>query len=280
MVFSEKLRVTRHEECAPSWYKVAFEAPRMGAEAMPGQFFMVRVARGGTEPFLRRPMSLHRLVRSSDGHIVGFELLYKIVGRGTELLSKVRVGETLGVIGPLGHGFWIVKDASQHCIVTGGTGVAPMLALAERISGSGTKPVVFYGARTGSELVCTEEFEGFAAELRLFTDDGSVGVKGLVTDQLEEMLFSGAGPVESNSRPALYACGPHAMLAAVARVAQRAGVPCQVSLESRMGCGLGACMACAVRAADGRSEGELRYLRVCLQGPVVDSQRVLWETDR
>jgi dihydroorotate dehydrogenase electron transfer subunit len=276
-MFSEKLRVTGHVECRPAWYKIAFQLSEPAEEIVPGQFFMVGVG-SGTDPFLRRPMSLHRLVRDEEGNPSGFELLYKVVGRGTELLSKVRVGETLDVLGPLGHGFWIAKGASQHCIVTGGTGVAPMPALTEMMSVSGIQPVVFYGARTGSELVCTEDFKEYDADLRLFTDDGSLGVKGLVTDELEELLSSGSEREKGESGTALYACGPHAMLAIVARLAQRADVPCQVSLESRMGCGLGACMSCAVRAAETGPDGEPRYLRVCLQGPVVDSRRVLWET--
>ena len=279
MIFSETVPITEHRECAPSWYKIAFEAPHFAAETSPGQFFMVGVG-CGTDPFLRRPMSLHRLVRRDDGKPVGFELLYKVVGRGTELLSKVRAGETLGVLGPLGHGFWIAKEASQHCIVTGGTGVAPMPALTEMMSVSGIQPVVFYGARTGSELVCTEDFEEYGADLRLFTDDGSLGVKGLVTDELEGLVSPGSGGGKGDSRTALYACGPHGMLTAVACLAARTGIPCQVSLESRMGCGLGACMSCAVRAAETGPEGEPRYIRVCLQGPVVDSQRVLWEAER
>jgi len=278
MVFSEKLLVTRHSECGPLWYRIAFEAHDLAAEAVPGQFFMLGVG-GETDPFLRRPMSLYRFVRDNNGKVTGFELLYRVVGRGTELLSKVRVGEMVDVLGPLGHGFSVAEDASRHCIVTGGTGVAPMAALAEEMLSSGIKPEVLYGARTSTELVCRQDFEQPDVDLVLFTDDGSLGVKGVVTKGLEDLLSPAGGNEEGESGTAVYACGPHGMLAAVAALAHRAGVPCQVSLEARMGCGLGACMSCAVRAVETGPAGEPRYVRVCLQGPVVDSRRILWETE-
>jgi dihydroorotate dehydrogenase electron transfer subunit len=234
---------------------------------------------GETDPLLRRPMSLYRFVRDKNGKVTGFELLYKVVGRGTELLSKVPVGETVGVLGPLGHGFAVTEGASGHCIVTGGTGVAPMAALAEKLVSAGFRPTVFYGARTAAEVVCRDDFQQPDIDLALFTDDGSLGAKGMVTEGLEDLLSRSGGKEKEGSGTAVYACGPHAMLAAVAALANRAGVQCQVSLEARMGCGLGACMSCAVRAAETGSAGEPRYLRVCLQGPVVDSRRVLWESE-
>jgi dihydroorotate dehydrogenase electron transfer subunit len=237
---------------------------------------MVRVG-AGTDPFLRRPMSLHRLVRDGDGGIVGFELLYKVVGRGTGLLSEVRVGEYLEVLGPLGRGFRIEEGAHLHYVVMGGTGVAPMPAFVEVLLGAGIKPIVLYGARTGVQLVCKQDFELEGVALTLFTDDGSLGTKGMVTGRLEELLSSAVSEKRGGSGVALYACGPHAMLTTVGQVAQRLGIPCQVSLESRMGCGFGACMSCAVRAAEPGPNGESRYIRVCLEGPVVDSRRVLWE---
>jgi len=237
MMFSEKLRVTSHNRCAETWYRIAFDAPHFAEESVPGQFFMVQVG-SGTDPFLRRPMSLHRFVRDDNGNLNGFDLLYKVEGRGTELLSKVRAGETVGVFGPLGHGFAIAQEASRHCIVTGGTGVAPMAALAEKLVSAGFRPTVLYGARTGAQIVCKQDFEQLDVDLALFTDDGSLGAK-----------------------------------------AHREGIPCQVSLEARMGCGLGACMSCAVRAAETGPGGEPLYFRVCLQGPVVDSRRVSWETE-
>lgn len=276
MILSEETRVISHSECAPSWYRIGFEAPEPAAEAVPGQFFMLEVG-GETDPFLRRPMSLHRFVRDKDGNVTGFELLYKVVGRGTELLSRVRVDETLDILGPLGHGFSVAEGASRHCIVTGGTGVAPMLALVEEMLSSGIKPEVLYGARTSKELVCKQDFEQAGVSLAVFTDDGSLGTRGLVTEGLEALMATAPDNKNEESGIAIYACGPHGMLAAVAEVAHRAGVPCQVSLEARMGCGLGACMSCAVRAAETGSGGESHYFRVCLQGPVVDSRRISWE---
>jgi dihydroorotate dehydrogenase electron transfer subunit len=278
-VFSEDLTVTSHIQCAPSYYRIAFEAPHVAAETVPGQFFMLGVS-AGTDPLLRRPMSIYRFVRDKAGTPTGFQLLYKVVGRGTELLSTVRAGDTVPVLGPLGHGFTIAEGATQHVIVTGGTGVAPMVALAEAMVRTGIKPAVFYGAKTRSELACQPDFEELGTELTVCTDDGSCGVKGLVTFALEKTLSTRSGKKKDSSSVAIYACGPHAMLTAVARLAERAGVPCQVSLEARMGCGLGACMACAVRAAETGADKDAHYIRVCLQGPVIDSRRILWEDEQ
>lgn len=276
MIFSEKLRVSGHIQCAPLWYRMAFEAPHFAAEAVPGQFFMVRVG-SGTDPLLRRPMSLYKFVRDRDGNPTGFELLYNVVGRGTALLSKVCAGDTLDVLGPLGRGFRIVESATQHFIVAGGTGVAPMVALAEALALSGIKPRVFYGAKNVTGLACMQDFETLDADVHVFTDDGSFGTKGFVTQGIEEAVSALPDSGASAPSAAIYACGPHDMLAVVARLAERADVPCQVSLESRMGCGLGACMACVVRAAETEKGEEPHYVRVCLQGPVMDSRRISWE---
>jgi dihydroorotate dehydrogenase electron transfer subunit len=279
MMFSEKLRVIKHAQCAPSWYQIGFEAPHFAAESVAGQFFMVKVGCEGTDPFLRRPMSLYRLVRDAEGDPTGFELLYKVVGRGTALLSKVCAGDTLGVLGPLGRGFKIEADVTEHFIVAGGTGVAPMVALADALVLSGIRPKVFYGARTCTELPCIQDFDTRNVDLAVFTEDGSLGAKGFVTLGLGETLSAAVETEISEHGAAVYACGPHEMLAAVARLAERANVPCQLSLESRMGCGLGACMACAVRGATSDTEKEPHYIRVCMQGPVIDSRRISWEDD-
>ncbi len=279
MMFSEKLRVVKHARCAPSWCQIGFEAPQFAAESVAGQFFMVEVGGAGTDPLLRRPMSLYRLIRDAAGNPTGFELLYKIVGRGTELLSKVCVGDTLGVLGPLGRGFKIEEDATEHLIVAGGTGVAPMVALADALVLSGIRPKVFYGARSCTELPCMQDFDTRNVDLVVFTEDGSLGTKGLVTEGLGEMLSASVETEVSEHRVAVYACGPHEMLAAVARLAERANAPCQLSLESRMGCGLGACMACAVRGASLETGKEPHYIRVCMQGPVIDSRRISWGDD-
>jgi len=279
MMFSEKLRVIKHVECAASWYNIGFEAPHFAAESVPGQFFMVEVGGGGSDPLLRRPMSLYRLIRDGEGNPTGFELLYRVAGRGTALLSKVCAGDTLGVLGPLGRGFRIVEGATEHLLVAGGTGVAPMVALAEMLVLSGLRPKVFYGAKSYTELPCMQDFDRHDMDLAVFTEDGSLGAKGFVTKGLEETLCAAVETESSEPSVAVYGCGPHGMLAAVARLAERANAPCQLSLESRMGCGLGACMACAVRGTGADTGKEPHYIRVCLEGPVIDSRRISWEDD-
>ncbi len=279
MMFSEKLRVIKHAQCAPSWYQIGFEAPHFAAESVAGQFFMLEVGGEGTDPLLRRPMSLYRLIRDAEGNPTGFELLYKVVGRGTALLSRVCAGDTLGVLGPLGRGFKIAEGATEHLIVAGGTGVAPMVALADAFVLSGIRPKVFYGAKSSTELPCMQDFDTRNVDLAVFTEDGSLGAKGFVTLGLGESLSAAVKTEVSEHRAAVYACGPHQMLAAVARLAERANAPCQLSLEARMGCGLGACMACAVRGASAETGKEPHYFRVCMQGPVIDSRRVSWGDD-
>jgi dihydroorotate dehydrogenase electron transfer subunit len=278
-MFSEKLRVVKHAQCAPSWYQIGFEAPHFAAESVAGQFFMVEVGSGGTDPLLRRPMSLYRLIRDAEANPTGFELLYKVVGRGTALLSKVCAGDTLGVLGPLGRGFKIEEGATEHLIVAGGTGVAPMVALADALVLSGIRPKVFYGASSCTELPCMQDFDTRNVDLLVFTEDGSLGAKGFVTKGLEQALSAALETDGDEHGAAVYACGPHDMLAAVTRLAERANAPCQLSLESRMGCGLGACMSCAVRAASSETGTEPHYIRVCLQGPVIDARRISWEDE-
>ena len=270
MTFSDSLLVIRHVRCAPSYRKLTVDAPVVARAAAPGQFFMVRVPSGGTDPFLRRPMSLHRPLRDDGGNPVGFELLYRVVGRGTERLSQVRVGESIEILGPLGRGFTIDEGQRNHVIVAGGCGVAPMAALVESLASTGGKPIVLYGGRTADDIVCVDDFQACGADLRLFTEDGSLGVRGLVTEGLAETLRASANTI-------VYACGPIVMLSAVARISEQAGATCQVSLEALMGCGLGACMSCAVRARSPVDGSE--YLRICKDGPVFDSRDIFWEPE-
>ncbi|MDW7710765.1 MAG: dihydroorotate dehydrogenase electron transfer subunit [Deferrisomatales bacterium] len=226
--------------------------------ARPGQFAMVKVAEG-LDPLLRRPLSIHRVPASDTGE---FEVLFRAVGTGTRRLAHARVGDTLEVLAPLGRGFRL--EEGRALLVGGGIGVAPLLFLAEELLGRGVGPKLLLGGRADRDVLCHDDFSCLAVPCSLATEDGSLGEPGLVTRLLERELEGGPGDA------VVYACGPAAMLAAVAQLCREAAVPCQVSLEAHMACGVGACLGCVV---PGTREP---YLRVCKEGPVFDAAEVSW----
>jgi dihydroorotate dehydrogenase electron transfer subunit len=244
-------RVTSIEEPAPGYALVSFagDGPVTGE---PGQFVMVR-GDWGAHPTLGRAFSL---VESGEQGAI----LVRVVGEGTRLLAGARPGDRLFVLGPSGHGFDAEAAGDAPLLVAGGVGVAPLVFLAERLAARGGRPVFLYGARTAADLPLADRVAA-AADLQLITEDGSRGERGLVTAPLARLLEQGhRGPIRS--------CGPEPMLEAVARLAVKHGVPCQVALESPMACGMGTCKGCAVLAAD----REYRY--VCSDGPVFEATEI------
>jgi dihydroorotate dehydrogenase electron transfer subunit len=190
-------------------------------------------------------------------------VLYRIIGRGTELMAQMPAGEKLSVIGPLGNGFSQCKT-EQALLVAGGIGIAPLRFLAQRLRSASREITLLAGART-KQLLHLEGFPG--AEIITTTDDGSEGVKGPVTGALEACLD------EDCENVTVYASGPMPMLGRVADLAALYDVPCELSLEARMACGIGACFGCAVRAIG--EDGEPTYLRTCKDGPVFDSRKIV-----
>jgi dihydroorotate dehydrogenase electron transfer subunit len=213
----------------------------------------------GAGPLLKRPFSLHRI--GPDGEI---QILYRVVGLGTRMLSDVRVGQNLEVLGPLGQGFWWPADLKKAFLVAGGIGLAPLLALADTFPPE-VDVALFYGVRTAAELVPAELLGRLSQNMIVTTDDGSAGQAGLITAPLAEALEKTPAPV--------FACGPHPMLAETARLAKHYRTPARVSMEARMACGLGACLGCVVEA---QRDGESQYVRVCKEGPVFDAGEVQW----
>jgi len=236
-------------------YRVRITSRKMSGEAAPGQFLMLKSS-PGFDPLLRRPLSFHETYDDS------FELLYKVVGRGTLILSGRKCGEHVDSIGPLGKGFR--PAGGRPLLVAGGIGIAPLLFLARRLREEGKEPVLVYGARQVSFLVERERFEGLDVTVRLATEDGSTGFAGTCVELLEsEMSKSDYGVV--------YGCGPSAMLAAVSELCERYGVEsCQVSIEERMACGVGACLGCSVASSAGG------YLSVCKDGPVFKTGEIVF----
>ena len=260
--FQEKTVLVRREAICANIVRLTLQAPLISAHALPGQFIMLRIG-DASDPLLRRPFSIHQVLADST-----VQLLFKIVGRGTDMLARCQVGETLDCLGPLGRGFsWASAGAGHRfCLVGGGMGIAPLYFLAKKIQQSTQVPekhIVLLGGRTRDEVAPFEdEFYALGCQVHVATDDGSMGYHGLVPDLLPDLV---------DDSFALFTCGPLPMMHSVARLAERAGCPCQVSLETHMACGLGACLGCALPARNKRG-----YVHVCKEGPVFAAEEVAW----
>jgi dihydroorotate dehydrogenase electron transfer subunit len=256
--FQEKATVRQSTLLAPDIYRLIVIAPRVAAAAFPGQFVMVRSS-SGLDPLLRRPFSIHQVLAGQEIH-----LLYKVVGRGTELFSRLQVGDTVDLLGPLGRGFPLPANGPV-CLVGGGMGIAPLTFLARELvkrRRDASGDVVLLGARTAAELTpLISDFKALGLRVQTATDDGGLGHHGYVTDLLS-MVVKGMAQT--------FVCGPHAMMGIAATMCRDAGTPCFVSLETHMACGLGACLGCTVFAADGT------YRHVCKHGPVFPAEEIAW----
>ncbi len=257
--YQENATLIRIEEFGSNNYRLTLQCPQIASAAQPGQFVMIRAGLG-KDPLLRRPFSIHQ---TSSGERI--QIYFKVVGRGTEILSQAKKDQHLSVLGPLGRGFRL-NVMGPTIIVGGGLGIAPMLFLAKencRMKKHCTDDLILLGAREKNELVhLLDDFKRLGLRLVTATDDGSHGHHGLVT----EILQSASIPPGST----VYACGPEPMMAGVNRFCQSQGISCQVSVESVMACGMGACLGCSRPAKDGG------YTHVCLNGPVYDAEDLLW----
>jgi dihydroorotate dehydrogenase electron transfer subunit len=249
---------------------LALAAPEIAALARPGQFVMAKPSRG-TDPLLRRPFSIFETLRDASGSPIGITLLNKRIGIGTGLLYEVEPGMHVACLGPLGKPFEPVDPPAEAWMVAGGVGLAPFVSLAEALKARGTRTTLFYGARTAQELYYVDAFERLGVRPVLATEDGSRGVRGLITAPLGDAFRT----LPSANTVQLYVCGPTPMMRAVARLAETNGRGCDVSLEQVMGCGLGGCYSCVVLAKD--TSGSAHFVRSCLDGPVFDSRRIVWE---
>ena len=246
----------------------------------PGQFVMVRPP-FVTDPFLPRAFSIYRVLRA-DGESPVVEILYKILGKGTQYLAQMDPGQALEILGPLGNSF-TAPAAGLAVLVAGGIGVPPIAALARVLAESRdsasrdrTAIEVFLGGKTSDDILCLQDFEAAGALVHITTEDGSLGTRGLITDLLGPFLSSSREPraASRDLSPTIFTCGPPGMLSAVARLAEAYEIPCQTSVEANMACGFGACMGCAIEA---RSSGAgPAYKLVCKEGPVFDSRELVW----
>ena len=241
---------------------IALGAPAVAAAAEPGQFVMVKPA-PGHEPLLRRPFSIFEVLRDAGGTPVGITLLNKRVGITTKQLFDVQDGQYIACLGPLGRPFSLVDPDTEAWMVAGGVGLAPFATLAEALGAKGVPMTLFYGGRSTEDLFYIELFE----QLRRRPRARHRGRHARGARPCDAAARARARRARGRRRVALFACGPEPMLAAVAHLAARHGVPCEVSVERVMGCGLGGCYSCVVPmrgAPAGRTSCDRAWMGPCL----------------
>jgi dihydroorotate dehydrogenase electron transfer subunit len=275
-MLDKKAKVKNIRSLGARNYLLTLNTPEQARLVRPGQFIMLKCVEDVNEnPLLRRPFTIfdiHKHARS--GKPVGLDLLVKDVGIGTHKLVQVRPGQMFDCLGPQGKGFQISQEMRNRvefaCLVAGGVGIAPLYLLAQSLLTLQVKPVLFYGGANVDDLVLREYFERLGMEIVYATEDGSYGERGLVTQPVSHFLKTHA---RRNMR--VYACGPWGMMKAVHALSVKHNLQCEVSLEARMGCSLGACLGCVVRSQD--HQGEEQYIRVCQDGPVMNSRLIDWD---
>jgi dihydroorotate dehydrogenase electron transfer subunit len=296
-MLEQTVQIIRNERDTDAYFRLVLRAPQIAPLIQPGQFAHVRIL-PLKDALLRRPFSIFQV----EGET--FSILYKTVGKGTEVLSRMRAGAELSVIAPLGHGFTVPTAGGETpLLVAGGYGMAAMFLLAQRSPQAG---IVFVGGRRRVDILCEKEFSALGWEVRVTTEDGSHGEKGWVTLPLLAELRRLAAPLSSRSSQGdkaqtetsglnqslltsaptsskswspeqvkLFACGPTPMLKAVGKIAEDFNLPAELSMDEHMCCGVGTCLTCVipVKTSDG-----WEYQRTCTEGPVFDSRQIVWET--
>jgi dihydroorotate dehydrogenase electron transfer subunit len=271
-------RIEQQRSIARDTWRLTSIAPEIAKRAVPGQFLMVRIA-GQTDPLIGRALAMYDMHRDAQGQPNAISMVYTVKGKFTQALSQCVAGDRIELWGPLGNAF--SSAATDHLIlVAGGVGQTPMLTLARAALGKAhygesthanpfaTRVTLCYGARTQAYLAGVPEFESACSDVRIATEDGSSGHHGRVTDLLQELLS------RSNVNCRIACCGPEPMMEAVSHLAHQYQVPCEVSLETPMACGIGICFTCVAKVK--QPDGSWDYQRTCVEGPVFDSARIVW----
>lgn len=261
MKHQEIAKVAANTKIAPEHFRLTLAVPKISSESVPGQFIMVKCS-DSADPLLRRPLSLNR-IDQAKGTI---DILFRVIGHGTRLLSELEPGEDLDIIGPLGNGFNIDTSKEVAVLVGGGAGIAPLLSLAKAIKTKVKAVYAMIGANSINSVLCDEDFKELGCEVVVSTDDGTYGKKGLITQVLLEVISSKLSPTNTY----MYACGPRPMIKELQSISAQYKIPCQVSLEEWMACGFGSCNGCAVNTKSG-------YKKVCSDGPVLDVRELIWQ---
>ena len=244
--------IDKNEELVPGIFRLWFKAPQISEASCPGQFIMVRC---GEHTVLRRPLSVHRIQNDR------MALLFQVRGKGTEWLSKQKSGDNLDIFGPMGKGFTVSRQSRNIMLVAGGIGIAPLYYLAETTIKKGCVVTLLIGAATSKQLYPVNQLST-GVKIVLATDDGSAGQKGMVTDLI---------PRHVSSSDQVFACGPLPMLKYMSENMKKLGLPdkkVQISLEMRMGCGVGVCYGCTMRTKSGLKQA-------CKDGPVFDLDEII-----
>lgn len=271
-------------------YRLRVADPEIGSRLLPGQFVMLRIP-NCTDPLLGRPFALYDTYLDNSGNVAGYDLVYLVVGKVTTLMSHSKPGDTVEVWGPLGNGFSLTP--TPHLLmVAGGIGQTPFPAVARAILGHRrygvqqsalstqhsaipthhstptTHVSLCYGVRSAAYLAGVDDFRALGVDVAISTDDGSAGHHGFVTDLVKRSLEGRDPPTQ------LMGCGPEPMMHTLAEITASAGVPCELSLETPMACGIGACFSCVAKIR--QDDGGWDYRRVCEEGPVFDARRVVF----
>ena len=245
------------------YYKIVFNAPHVAGLVLPGQFVHVQIT-GLRDRILRRPFSVCDV--NADGSLT---IIYKVVGEGTQVLSELKTGAVCDILGPLGNPYSLPMDDEFPVIIAGGYGSAATYILAKQAKRKG---VLLLGAKTEKDLILADDYKELGFEVKITTEDGSFGSKGLVTSLLKEYLET-----DKNGRLKFYGCGPNPMMIAVAKMASQYGQKAELSLDHAMCCGVGACYACVIKIKDTESPDGWKYARTCREGPVFSSDLIFFE---
>jgi dihydroorotate dehydrogenase electron transfer subunit len=260
-MMNEQAEVAFNRPLTSETWLMGLRSMAVAQSAYPGQFVTIRV-REGVDPLLRRPFS----ICGTEGDL--FLVLYRVVGKGTEIMSReIGIGDRVSVLGPLGRGFIIPDEERRLLLIGGGLGIAPLLFLAQRLGSRKFRFMAGFGS--ASQCIPAQEVLDLSVKLEIATDDGTEGHHGLVSELLEKCLRESSGETAVQ----IFACGPAGMLKNVASTAMTLGIPFQASLEAPMACGLGACLGCVVKAAPTE---ERSYYYVCKDGPVFSARMIDW----
>ena len=261
--YDTRTTILSNEEVAEAHYLLRCECAEIAQYARPGQFVHVMVSQD-TGMLLRRPFTIYTVEEDE------ITMLYQIIGEGTQRLSEMPMGASLQVLGPLGNTFNFTTKPEPAILVGGGAGIASLMLLAAALRENDIQTFGLVGAQHRARLLSVSDLEAIDIAVRIATDDGSIGHHGYVTDVLADLLRK-----TKWQRPTIYACGPHAMLAAVTKIAADFEVPAQIAMENRMGCAMGVCLGCVcpVRIDTNRVE----YQRVCTEGPVFNAIDIAWD---
>lgn len=262
-IINEDTRIEGNAKVGPGLFMLEVSAPGIAGSILPGQFVHMKVPNMDGH-ILRRPFS----VFAKDDARGTMEILYQVVGYGTDKMTLLEPGDHAEMIGPVGRCWSPADDVRKALLVGGGVGAAPLFMLAEQLVADGVETHVVLGASTADTLVCRPRYDGLACERFAFaTDDGTLGRSGFCTSLAEEAIEE----VANSGKPFDYAavCGPEPLMKIVSKMALDAGIPCQVSMEKRMACGIGACLSCVVETSDGKK-------RACVDGPIFDAEEIVW----